>query len=239
MYNFSPVSDFVCIDIETTGLNPKVDKIIEIGAVRVREGLPEDSIDILVNPGMHVSDRIQQLTGIGEEMLSDAPYIKEVIPKICEFVGDDILLGHNVLFDYSFLKRAAVNEGLPFDKKGIDTLKIARKYCLGSESKSLVALCRRYGIIHNAHRAVWDVYATIELYEHLVHDFYNDLAREDFGPKDLIYKVKKESPITKQQKERLLQMLERYQTICPMEIDCMTRNEASRYMDQLVLKFGR
>lgn len=239
MCNISPVSDFVCIDIETTGLNPKVDKIIEIGAVRVREGLPEESIDILINPGMPVSERIQQLTGISEDMVKDAPHIKEVIPKICEFIGEDILLGHNILFDYSFLKKTAVNEGFAFEKEGIDTLKIARKYCTALESKSLVALCSHYGIIHNAHRAVWDVYATIELYEHLVHDFYSDATKEDFMPKPLIYKVKRESPITKQQKERLLQMLERYQINCPMEIDCMTRNEASRYMDQLVLKFGR
>lgn len=234
-----PVSDFVCIDIETTGLNPKVDKIIEIGAVRVRDGLAEESIDFFVNPGVPVSDRISQLTGITEDMLKDAPYIKEIIPKVCEFIGEDILLGHNILFDYSFLKRAAVNEGFAFEKNGIDTLKIARKYLYGLPSKSLTSLCEHYGMIYNAHRAVWDVYATIELFEHLIHDCYSVNSKEDFEAKPLIYKVKKESPITKQQKERLQLMLERYQISCPMEIDCMTRNEASRYMDQLVLKFGR
>lgn len=234
-----PISDFVCIDIETTGLNPKVDKIIEIGAVRVRDGLPEESIDYFVNPGVPVSERIQKLTGITDDMLQNASYINEIIPKVCEFIGDDILVGHNILFDYSFLKKAAVNEGFSFEKSGIDTLKIARKYFTALPSKSLTALCEHYGIIYNAHRAVWDVYATIEVYERLVHEFYSIGNKEDFEAKPLIYKVKRESPITKQQKERLQLMLERYQITCPMEIDCMTRNEASRYMDLLVLKYGR
>ena len=234
-----PVSDFVCSDSGTTGWKAKVDKMIEIGAVRVREGRAEESIDFFVNPGIPVSERIKELTGISEDMLRDAPYIKEIIPKVSDFVGEDILLGHNILFDYSFLKKAAVNEGIGFEKKGIDTLKIARKYLAALPSKSLVALCAHYGILHNAHRAVWDVYATIELYEHLVHDFYSGLSKEDFEARSLVYKVKRESPITKQQKERLQLMLERYEITPAVEIDCMTRNEASRYMDQLVLKFGR
>ena len=118
------IKDYLCLDIETTGLNPKTEKIIEIGAVRVRNGNITESFESLVAPGRPLGERITDLTGITDEMLKNAPAREEVIPKFLEFAGEDILLGHSVLFDYSFLKKAAVNCNYQFERTGIDTLKI-------------------------------------------------------------------------------------------------------------------
>ena len=105
---------YVCVDLETTGLEPKRDRIIEIGAVKVRDGVPQEEFSTLVNPQRQLEERIVTLTGIQEEDLKDAPPIEEVLPKFLEFAEELPLLGHAVLFDFSFFKRAAVNLGSPF-----------------------------------------------------------------------------------------------------------------------------
>jgi len=240
------IKDFLCLDLETTGLNPKTEKIIEIGAVRVRNGVITDSFESLVAPERLLPERITELTGITDEMLEGAPEKEEVIPKFLEFAGDDILLGHSILFDYSFLKRTAVNCNYRFEKSGIDTLKIARKFLPDLESRSLGCLCSYYKIEHKAHRALADAKATVSLYQRLAEEFYTE---EDFKPFPLLYKVKKESPITKNQKERLYRLMEKHKLdleadeelkLClTMEIDKLTKNEASRYTDRILSKYGR
>lgn len=122
------ISDYLCVDLETTGLNPKTDKIIEIGAVKVRGGKIADTFQVLVNPCRPLEERITELTGITDDMLFDKPVINEVLPDFLHFAGEDILLGHSVLFDYSFLKKAVVNGKGSFEREGLDTLKIARVY---------------------------------------------------------------------------------------------------------------
>ena len=101
---------YVAIDLETTGLNPKIDKIIEIGAVRVVDGVAVQEKSTLVNPHLELSERIQELTGIQDSMLQDAPGIQEVIGEYIDFCQELPLLGHKILFDFSFLKRAAVDQ---------------------------------------------------------------------------------------------------------------------------------
>ena len=96
--------NYVAFDIETTGLNPKYDKIIEIGAVRVRDGEPADTFSTFINPGKSLPERIVELTGIHDEDVAGAPYIDALLEPFLSFVGDDVLLGHNFLFDYSFVK---------------------------------------------------------------------------------------------------------------------------------------
>ena len=145
-------------------------------------------------------------------------------------------MGHRVLFDYSFLKRAFTNEKIPFERKGIDTLKIARKVVRDCESKSLPKLCSHYGIEYHPHRALSDALATIELYRKLSELYYEE---ELFAPKPLIFKVKKESPITEAQIQRLTLLLERHNLPCAAEITSMTRNEASRYIDRILSTYGR
>lgn len=231
---------FTVVDIETTGLNPKQDKITEIGAIRVRDGEIEDTFHCLVNPGRKLDERIETLTGLTDEMLEKAPFIQDVIGSFRDFETTGCLLGHSVLFDYSFLKRAAVNAGLSFEKKGIDTLAVSRKYLQELESRSLPFLCRHFEIKHRAHRALSDVEATWELYRILRDRFGQDAEAEKvFTPTPLIYQVKKESPITKKQMEQLQRFLSYYHLESAYHIENMTKNEASRYLDRLISSYGR
>ena len=240
------INDYTCVDIETTGLNPKTDRIIEIGAVKVQNGQITEAFESFVSPGRKLEGRITELTGITDEMLLNAPESKEVIRKFLDFAGEDILLGHSVLFDYSFLKKAAVNEKLTFERQGIDTLKIARKFLPELESRSLGFLCGHFGIAHQAHRAMADAAATVQLYEKLAEQFFTE---EDFRPAPLIFKVKRETPITKPQKERFCRLLEQHRLtieqdselsfLLSLEAEKLTRSEASRYMDKLLARCGR
>ncbi len=228
--------DFTVLDLETTGLNPKTDKIIEVGAIRVREGEICEEFSALVNPGRKLEERIIELTGITDEDLSGAPEIDEVWPRLLSFLGTDILVGHRILFDYSFLKKVAVNQKCAFERQGIDTLKIARKCLPDLESRRLPDLCKHYEIPHHAHRAVDDAVATFRLYEKLAAEFPEENL---FAPKPLLYKAKKESPATKAQKEQLYKLVEKHKLVMDCDIDKLSRSEASRMADKIRFKYGK
>lgn len=160
----------------------------------------------------------------------------EVLPQLLAFLGEDVLIGHRILFDYSFVKKAAVNAGAEFVKQGIDTLKLARACLPELPSKRLTDLCVYYAIGHQAHRACGDALAAHELYRRLCAEF--PYARQA-EPETLHYAAKKEGPITPAQKERLKRMETFYQITLPYEIDQLTKNEASRIMDRLAAHYGR
>lgn len=230
------LEDYTVLDLETTGLDPKKEKIIEIGAARIRGGKVAATYRTMLQPGRELPSRITELTGITPQMLQGQPYIEEVLPAFMEFLGDDVLMGHRVLFDYSFAKRAAVNAGLPFEKRGVDTLKLARICLPELPSKRLSDLCVRFGIVSHAHRALNDALAAHELYQRLCAGFRQ---AADCEPEPLHYAVKKEGPITPAQKQRLKRMEAYYRITLPYEIDRLTKNEASRIMDKLVLTYGK
>ena len=230
-----PIKDYICVDLETTGLNPKTEKIIEIGAVKVQNGEITDTFSCFVYPGKKLEQRIADLTGIQDIDLEGQSGIEEVLPKFLTFAEELPLLGHNVLFDYSFLKRAAVNQKLIFERKGIDTLKIARKYLAELPGRNLGALCAHFGIPHQAHRALGDAAATHFLYLKLCEQYYKE---EDFMPKTLSYQVKREGPATPAQKERLKRLLKQYGIVPDYEIEWLTKNEASRKIDKLLAQYG-
>ena len=121
------IQDFVVLDLETTGLSVKEDQILEIGAVKVQGGEVTASYETFVNPGRKVPERITELTGIRDEMIANAPDVETAVRGFLDFCGGLPLLGHNILFDYSFIKQAAINARLDFEKEAWDTLKIARK----------------------------------------------------------------------------------------------------------------
>ncbi|MCM1223818.1 MAG: exonuclease domain-containing protein [Lachnospiraceae bacterium] len=234
---------YVCIDLETTGLEPKTDKIIEIGIVKVKDNLVVDEWETFVNPDRQLDERIIELTGIRDEQLMSAPPIEEVLPILFEKLEDVPLLGHSILFDFSFIKKAAVNQRMVFEKSGIDTLKIARKYLAELESRSLGALCGYYGIRHSAHRALCDAQATVELYRKLVELFYEKEEAEGdeslFRPKKLRYYAKRDTPITIPQKEQLYKLIDKHKLIIDYDVAKLTRSEASRRIDRILAEYGR
>lgn len=232
------MDSYVSLDLETTGLNPKQDKIIEIGMVKVYAGKITAQMETFVNPGKALTQRIIELTGIEDEQLADAPDISKVLPDALDFIGDAVLLGHRVLFDYSFMKKAAVNQRLVFEKKGIDTLKLARTFLPDLQSRSLTFLCEYFGIEHSAHRALTDAKAASALYHKLAELFYQGNEAE-FEPAPLLYQAKRETPITIPQKEQLYKLIDRHKLKVDYQVDKLTRNEASRIMTQLLAEYGR
>lgn len=235
------LKDYLAVDIETTGLNPKTDRIIEIGAVRVRGGEIAESRDWLINPRCNLPEFVVNLTGITEAMLADAPVIDSVISEFADFCGDDVLLGHHIITDYSFLKRNAVNRKIPFEKKGIDTLKPSRVIFADMEKKTLSFLCERLGIASERnHRAADDALATVRLYNLLAEKASgNEEWEKLLRPVQLVYTVKKEGPITAAQKRQLTGLLEHYGISAGCDIDSLTRNEASRRIDNIISLYGR
>lgn len=232
------IQTYVSIDLETTGLNPKTDKIIEIGAVKVVEGEVKERFSSFVNPRCKLEERITELTGIRDEDLVNAPGIEEIFPKLEIFLEDLPLVGHSILFDYSFLKKAAVNANKSFEKKAIDTLKIARRHLTELEHRNLDYLCKYYGIPHKAHRALEDAEATAVLLGKLTEDFYG--KEEDlFQPIPLHFAVKKDTPATKAQKERLYRLLSKHKIEWDRDVEKLTRSEASRFTDKILAMYGR
>ncbi len=230
--------NYTALDLETTGLNPKLDKIIEIGAVKIRGGREEGYFQRLVNPGRALEEQVCKLTGINDGMLAEALDIGQVLEPLLAFIGEDILVGHRILFDYSFVKKAAVNQGHSFEKKGVDTLKLARKFLPDAESRKLEYLCGYYGIVSTAHRALEDARAASELYLKFA-ELYGEGREGEFEPQPLVYRTKKEVPITKPQKERLYKLLNRHKIDIECDVDKLTRNEADRLMAQILVKYGR
>lgn len=244
---------YVSIDLETTGLNPKRDRIIEIGAIRVEQGEITGEISTFVNPGRKLEARITELTGIRDEDLAGAPELDEVFPRLLEFMGDLPLLGHSILFDYSFLKKAAVDRKLTFERSAVDTLKIARKYLPDLPHRNLEYLCRYYEIPHHAHRALEDAKATDRLFRKLTELFYEEengeqaLTESDgkaakntlFAPQPLHFQVKRDTPATKPQKERLYRLLEQHKITLEADVEKLTRSEAGRLVDKILAKYGR
>ncbi|MCM1568998.1 MAG: 3'-5' exonuclease [Roseburia sp.] len=226
------------IDLETTGLNPKQDKIIEIGALKVVDGIEAGSFSCFVNPGRRLEPHITGLTGIQNQDLTQAPGIEELLPGLFAFLEDYPLLGHSVLFDYSFLKKAAVNQRMTFEKEAIDTLKLARKYLAQLEHRNLDSLCGYYGIPHHAHRALEDARATSLLYQRLLREFYRE-EEPLFMPRALHFQAKRDTPATKAQRERLYRLFSLHKIEPDIEIEGLTRSEASRLTDKFLAKYGR
>ena len=136
--------DYTVLDLEMTGLAPKRDKVIEIGAVRVRNGEIADTYGTLVRPGMSIPETVVQLTGITDEMAALGKEENVAMQELLQFIGDDILVGHNLIFDYSFLKQWAVNQKIPLELSACDTLRIARALLPGAQSKKLESLCEYF-----------------------------------------------------------------------------------------------
>ncbi len=204
-------NSYIAIDLETTGLNPKTERIIEIGAARVEDGTVVQTYSTFVNPERELDARIRELP----------------------------LLGHHVIFDFSFLKRAAVNRKYTFEHAGLDTLKICRHFMPEEEKKNLAAACRYFAVDPGeSHRALSDALAAHHLYQELKNRYFLEMP-EVFAPQPLIYKVKREQPASKKQKEVLRELLKYHRINLSAQIDSLSKNEISRLTDQIIAQHGR
>ena len=153
---------FVVTDTETTGSKQGRDRIIELGAVKVKHGEITDRFQALVNPERTVPKSIQRLTGITTPMVMDAPPMAEVMPAYLDFLGDGVLVAHNLSFDKRFLNaelQALHREPLP--NKMLCSLKLARRLLPGLKSRGLSALSSFYNVrVNGRHRALGDAEAT-------------------------------------------------------------------------------
>jgi len=151
------MESIVALDIETTGLDPQTDAIIEIGAVRFKDHRVEAEFNSLINPGRPIPPFITQLTGITDQMTRPAPAIREVLPDLVEFVGDSPVLGHNVRFDLGFLRKHRIL-GL---NDAIDTYEMASIVLPTASRYNLGALGQQLNILMPAtHRALDDARVT-------------------------------------------------------------------------------
>jgi len=154
----------VAIDIETTGLDPQSDAIIEIGAVRFSGHRVEDEWSTLINPGRHISEGITHLTGIGDAMVRQAPRLQDVLRDMVDFVGDLPVVGHSVRFDLGFLQRAGVLAHNPV----VDTYELASVLLPSASRYNLGALGQELAIMLPAtHRALEDARVTQGVYVRL------------------------------------------------------------------------
>lgn len=233
------IKDYVAFDLETTGLNVETDYIIEIGALKVKDGKVCERFMEFVKPQISISPTITNITGITNEMVASARNTHDIIRDFVEFCGDFVLVGHNIMFDYKFMKKYASEYGYHFEKSGIDTLKISRKTLCNLESKSLGTLCEHYNIINQAaHRAYHDALATAKIYHYLAHDF-EDKEPKLFMPESLQFKQKKVQPCTLRQIE-YLKTLCNYHNICIQEHpEELTRSEMSRLIDKIITTHGK
>ena len=164
------VSDYVVFDLETTGVSPYSDKVVEISAVKVKGDKVVDEFSSLVNPKCHISAGASAVNGIYDDMVEDEPAFDEVLPKFIDFIEDLPLMGHNIqAFDLAFIYRDCEEIlGAVPDNDYIDTVLIARKCMPELAHRRLTDLATHFGIsIKGAHRALKDSRMTQQVYEHL------------------------------------------------------------------------
>ena len=168
-------SNYVLFDIETTGLDSEYDEIIEIGAIKVENYKTIDEFHSLIKPENEIDEFITDLTGITNEMVENAPDIVDVLPYFFEFIGDEILIGHNVNFDINFVYDEMVNLGLGTLKNDyVDTMRLSRLLLPEMPHHRLKDLAKFYEIdTEGNHRASKDVQITNEVYLKLYSEMLN------------------------------------------------------------------
>ncbi len=158
-------TEFTVLDFETTGGSGKKNRVIEIGIVRVKNLEIIDSFQTFINPGLLIPYYITKITGITDADIYDAPYFEDVTSEVLDFIGNSVLVAHNLTFDYSFLKHEFIRADIFLPKmNSLCTLKLARKMYPELKSKSLGNLVKHFGIRHKKlHRALGDAMVTAKL----------------------------------------------------------------------------
>ena len=156
---------YCVLDLETTGLSFRTEKITEIGIMKIRNGEVLEEFECFVNPEKPIPPKVVEITNITDEMVKDAETIDKIMPKVLEFVGDSVLVAHNADFDIGFLKYNAKQLGLSLDNTYIDTLRLAKDLFPDYKKYKLGIIAENLGIkVEVAHRALDDVDTTVKVF---------------------------------------------------------------------------
>ena len=162
-------SEYVVFDIETTGLSPTNNRIIEIGAVRIKDGRIQDTFSEFVNPEVPIPYTITKLTSITDAMVQNAPTIEVILPKFLEYIGDASVVAHNATFDTGFIRENAKRLGLVFDSTIVDTMTLAHILLPELGKYTLDRLCKQFGVVNeHHHRACDEAAATAEIFVKMI-----------------------------------------------------------------------
>ena len=174
----------IVLDTETTGLDYTREKIIEFAAVRLENGKIKDEFQTLINPQQHIRKSSIAIHGITEDMVKDAPTEEEILPKILEFIGDDPIVAHNAIFDYSFLNEASLRVlKKPLPNARIDTQQMFKEVFPDLPSHGLDALTKKFNVeFTKHHRAMADTMGLALSYPNLKNLY---IQRNDWQEKQL------------------------------------------------------
>ena len=179
---------YVVLDLETTGLSVRYNRIIEFGAVKIENGIEIGRLDILINPGCPIPKKISQLTRITDEMVKNQPTVNQAFPKILDFIGDSILVTHNAEFDFSFLQEELMRNGREIlHNPVIDTLALSRYLFPEARAHRLGDLCRKFEVNYDetgAHRADYDASVLNEVWQPMIVSLNKEhpgITHEDLG----------------------------------------------------------
>ena len=165
------IDNYCVLDLETTGLSPNYDSIIEIGIIKVKENKIIDKYNSLINPGFLINEYITSITGITNEMLKGKPKIIDLKKEVLNFIGNDVLVGHNISFDVSFLQKG-FNEELK--NQYSDTLQFCRTRFKELSHHRLTDMSNYLEISRNEHRSMSDCLCTKELYDFIKEKMKNN-----------------------------------------------------------------
>lgn len=156
---------YCVLDLETTGLSFRTEKITEVGIMKVKDGKVIDEFECFVNPEKPIPQRVVEVTNITDDMVKDAETIDKVLPKVIEFVGDSVLVAHNADFDIGFLKYNAKQLGLSLENTYLDTLRLAKQLFPDFKKYKLGMIADNLGVeVLVAHRALDDVDTTVKVF---------------------------------------------------------------------------
>ena len=181
------LENFVAIDVETTGLDCKEDKIIEISACRFVNGKQKETFSQLINPNKKIPYFIENLTGITNDKIKEQPLFKDVSAKFIDFIQSDPLVGHNINFDLNFIKNELSDWSFKVENNFIcDTYYLSRMFLYHLNAFSLTSLCNHFSIdVNSSHRALPDAINSGLLFNKLIPEIY-DVSEEAI---DLIMEI--------------------------------------------------
>lgn len=183
-------STYVVFDLETTGFSPVHNRIIEIGAVKIENGIITDRFSEFVNPHVPIPFHITNLTSITDDMVKDAPSIEEVLPRFVDFCGDAVMVGHNVGFDIGFIYENCRRQGIKADYTTIDTVGLSHAFFPQQGNHRLETVAKTLKVnLGFHHRAVDDAECTAQIllkFLPMIRDYFKYITEEGAVPFSLV-----------------------------------------------------